>query len=133
MIFRKARSRLALPLTVFVTAAAAALGTAAAAAPSPVFAAAAAHGTGSQTAAFFLRTDLRRGSAAGVPQSGDNEVASALWSDDDITLFPGESETLSVTYHAADLQGATPVISLQGYNVAAQDIVAPVTASVAFR
>jgi len=82
--------------------------------------------TGSQTAAFFLRTDLRRGSAAGVPQSGDNEVASALWSNDDITLFPGESETLSVTYHAADLQGATPVISLQGYNVAAQDIVAPV-------
>jgi len=84
--------------------------------------------TGSQTAAFFLRTDLRRGSAAGVPQSGDNEVASALWNDDDITLFPGESETLSVTYHAADLQGATPVISLQGYNVAAQDVVAPVAA-----
>ena len=85
--------------------------------------------TGTQSVAFFLRTDLRRGSSAGVPQAGDNEVASALWSDDDITLFPGESETLSVTYQAADLHGATPVISLQGYNVAAQDIVAPTPGS----
>ena len=32
------------------------------------------------TVGFFLR----RGSAAGVPQTGDNEGASALWSDDDI-------------------------------------------------
>jgi exo-1,4-beta-D-glucosaminidase len=84
----------------------------------------------SATVGFFLRTDLRRGSAAGVPQTGDNEVASALWSDDDITLWPGESQTLTVTYKAADLDGATPVISLSGWNAAAQDVAAPAPAAV---
>jgi len=74
---------------------------------------------------FFLRTDLRRGNAAGTPQAGDNEVPSALWSDNDITLWPGESQTLSVTYRASDLDGATPVISLSGWNAALQDLAAP--------
>jgi exo-1,4-beta-D-glucosaminidase len=79
--------------------------------------------TSPSTVAFFLRTDLRKGDASGTPQSGDNEVASALWSDNDITLFPGESETVSVTYKASDLAGATPIISLSGWNVASQNIV----------
>ena len=85
--------------------------------------------TSTKTVAFFLRTDLRRGSASGTPQSGDNEVASALWNDDDITLFPGESETVSVTYKASDLDGATPVISLAGWNIAAQNLAAPAPTS----
>ncbi len=56
--------------------------------------------------------------------------ASALWSDDDITLCPGESrDGLSVTYKSSDLDGATPVVSLSGYNVAAQDIAAPLGGS----
>jgi exo-1,4-beta-D-glucosaminidase len=80
--------------------------------------------TSTSTVGFFLRTDLRRGNANGTPQSGDNEVSSALWSANDSTLFPGESETVSVTYKAADLAGATPVISLSGFNLAAQNIVA---------
>ena len=79
--------------------------------------------TSSKTVGFFLRTDLRRGNASGTPQSGDNEVASALWSDNDITLFPGESQTVSVTYKASDLDGATPVITLSGWNLATRDIV----------
>jgi exo-1,4-beta-D-glucosaminidase len=45
-----------------------------------------------------------------------------LWSTNDTTLFPGESETVSVTYKASDLGGTTPVISLSGWNVAAQNI-----------
>jgi len=81
--------------------------------------------TSSSAVDFFLRTDLRRGSASGTPQSGDNEVSSALWSDNDITLFPGESQTVSVSYKASDLNGATPVVSLSGYNVGASDIAAP--------
>jgi exo-1,4-beta-D-glucosaminidase len=80
--------------------------------------------TSSSTVGFFLRTDLRRGNANGTPLSGDNEVSSALWSANDSTLFPGESETVSVTYKAADLAGATPVIGLSGFNLAAQNIVA---------
>ena len=53
-------------------------------------------------------------------------MPSALWSDDDITLFPGESQTVSVTYKSSDLNGATPVVSLSGYNVPKIDIAAPV-------
>jgi len=80
------------------------------------------------TVGFFLRADLRRGNASGTPQTGDNEVSSALWNDDDITLWPGESETLSVTYDSSDLDGATPVISLSGWNAALQDLAAPAPA-----
>jgi exo-1,4-beta-D-glucosaminidase len=81
--------------------------------------------TSTKTVGFFLRTDLRRGNAGGTPQSGDNEVASALWNDNDITLFPGESETVSVTYKASDLDGAIPVISLSGWNVAPRNLAPP--------
>jgi exo-1,4-beta-D-glucosaminidase len=80
--------------------------------------------TSSSAVAFFLRTDLRRGNASGTEQSGDNQVRSALWSDNDITLFPGESQTLTVSYRAADLNGATPVISLSGWNTGKIDVVA---------
>ena len=31
-----------------------------------------------------------------------------------MVLCPGESETMTVTYNSADLQGATPVISISG-------------------
>ena len=81
--------------------------------------------TSSSAVSFFLRTDLRRGTSSGTELSGDNEVPSALWSDDDITLFPGESQTVAVTYKASDLQGAAPVISLSGYNVAKKDLALP--------
>jgi exo-1,4-beta-D-glucosaminidase len=71
---------------------------------------------------FFLRSDLRRGNADGTEQAGDNQVASGLWSDNDITLWPGESQTVTVTYKAADLHGATPVISVSGWNVPKIDV-----------
>jgi len=77
---------------------------------------------------FFLRSDIRRGNPHGTEQAGDNEVTSGLWSDNDITLWPGESQTLSVTYRKADLHGATPVISISGCNVDKIDVAAPDTA-----
>ncbi|HEX4725261.1 MAG TPA: beta-mannosidase [Pseudonocardiaceae bacterium] len=77
---------------------------------------------------FFLRSDIRRGNANGTEQSGDNEVTSGLWSDNDVTLWPGESQTLTVTYRAADLKGATPVIGISGFNVGKIDVAAPNTA-----
>ena len=72
------------------------------------------------TVAFFLRADLRRGSASGVPAAGDNEVLPILWSDNDLTLWPGESETLRATYERSALGGASPVVSVSGWNVATQ-------------
>ncbi len=48
--------------------------------------------------AFFLRADVRRGTAAGTALPGDNEVLPVTWSDNDVTLWPGESQTLTATY-----------------------------------
>lgn len=64
------------------------------------------------------------GTASGQELPGDNELQSSIWRGNDITLFPGESQTLTVTYDSADLQGATPVISVSGWNVPRIDIAA---------
>jgi exo-1,4-beta-D-glucosaminidase len=77
------------------------------------------------TVGFFLRTDLRRGTAAGTALPGDNEVRPLAWSGNDTTLWPGQSETVTATYATAALQGAVPVVSLSGWNVAPQVLVAP--------
>ncbi|MGH2864926.1 MAG: glycosyl hydrolase 2 galactose-binding domain-containing protein [Solirubrobacteraceae bacterium] len=77
------------------------------------------------TVAFFLRADIRRGNAEGVPAAGDNEVLPTFWSDNDITLWPGESETLTATYNSAALDGQAPVVSVSGWNVPSVDVAAP--------
>ncbi len=74
------------------------------------------------TAAFFLRADVRRGSRSGVPAAGDNEVVPIAWSDNDVTLWPGESETLRATYSRGQLAGAAPVVSVSGWNVGTVDV-----------
>jgi exo-1,4-beta-D-glucosaminidase len=81
--------------------------------------------TSTSTVSFLLRADVRRGTASGHVLAGDNELQSSLWQDNDITLFPGESQTLTVSYDSADLHGAVPVISVSGWNVAATDVAAP--------
>jgi exo-1,4-beta-D-glucosaminidase len=74
------------------------------------------------TVGLLLRADLRRGTGAGAELPGDNQVRSAIWGDDDVTLWPGESETLTASYRSADLQGATPVVSVSGSNAARIDV-----------
>jgi exo-1,4-beta-D-glucosaminidase len=74
------------------------------------------------TAAFFLRADVRRGSRWGVPAPGDNEVLPIMWSDNDVTLWPGESETLRATYKRSALGGASPAVSVFGWNVGTIDV-----------
>ncbi|TME94087.1 MAG: beta-mannosidase [Chloroflexi bacterium] len=76
------------------------------------------------TVAFFVRADVRRGTTTGTELPGDNEVLPIAWSDNDITLFPGESQTLTATYNPSLLQGATPVVSIQGWNLTRFDVVA---------
>ena len=77
------------------------------------------------TVAFFLRADVRRGNRSGTPAAGDNEVLPISWSDNDVTLWPGESETLRATYRRADLHGSTPVVSVSAWNSPLQDVPAP--------
>jgi exo-1,4-beta-D-glucosaminidase len=82
--------------------------------------------TARSTVSFFLRADVRRGTAGGRETRGDNELQSSIWNGDDITLWPGESQQLTVSYTTADLHGHTPVISVSGWNVAKIDVAAPV-------
>jgi exo-1,4-beta-D-glucosaminidase len=77
------------------------------------------------TVAFFLRADVRRGSRSGAPAHGDNEVLPVFWSGNDVTLWPGESETLSASYRRADLRGASPVVSVSGWNQPVVNVPAP--------
>jgi exo-1,4-beta-D-glucosaminidase len=81
--------------------------------------------------AFFVRADVRRGNADGTTLPGDNEVLPITWSDNDITLWPGESETLTATYRASLLGGATPVVSIYGWNVPNATFAAPQGAAAA--
>ncbi len=81
--------------------------------------------SGTPTVGFFLRADVRRGTTAGSERPGDDEVLPITWSTNDITLWPGESETLTATYAAALLDGSAPVVSLSGWNVALQVVIAP--------
>jgi exo-1,4-beta-D-glucosaminidase len=67
--------------------------------------------------AFFVRADVRRGTVAGTALPGDNQVLPITWSDNDITLWPGESQTLTATYRSSLLGGASPVVSIGGWNV----------------
>jgi exo-1,4-beta-D-glucosaminidase len=75
--------------------------------------------------AFFLRADVRRGTAAGAEQPGDNQVRAATWDDNDITLWPGESQVITASYRARDLGGAAPVVSVSGWNTGRIVIAAP--------
>jgi exo-1,4-beta-D-glucosaminidase len=76
------------------------------------------------TVGFFLRADVRRGTASGAELPGDNALQSAIWNGNDVTLWPGESETVTVRWRSADLQGATAVVSVSGWNVPKIDVVA---------
>jgi exo-1,4-beta-D-glucosaminidase len=77
------------------------------------------------TVAFFLRADVLRGTARGTAPPGDNEVLPITWSSNDITLWPGESETLSATYAGSLLEGSDPVVSLSGWNAPEKVVTAP--------
>jgi exo-1,4-beta-D-glucosaminidase len=54
------------------------------------------------------------------PSAGGEPMAPILWSDNDVTLWPGESVTL--TAHFATPAGATPVVELSGWNVPTRSV-----------
>jgi exo-1,4-beta-D-glucosaminidase len=61
--------------------------------------------------AFFVRSSVRRG-------EGGDEVLPVLWSDNDVTLAPGETLELTGTWAASDLGAARPAVRVEGWNVA---------------
>ena len=54
--------------------------------------------------------------------AGGTPVLPVRWSDNEVSLWPGESTTLTATYRTAGLAGATPAVRLSGWNVATQII-----------
>ena len=59
--------------------------------------------------AFFTRLKLTAGKQ-GKP------VLPVFWQDNYVSLLPGETRTLSVSYALTDLGGATPAVEVSGYN-----------------
>jgi exo-1,4-beta-D-glucosaminidase len=74
--------------------------------------------------AFFLRADIRRGISSGAPRTHAPEVRPVFWTDNDISLWPGESETLQASYRRTFLHQGTPVVSVFGWNVAPVAVIA---------
>ncbi|MFE2143070.1 exo-beta-D-glucosaminidase [Streptomyces sp. NPDC059456] len=73
-------------------------------------------GTGNTPA---LLTDLHLVDAADAP------VLPVRWSDNQISLWPGESATLTATYRTADLHGSAPRIRVTGWNTPTATFPAP--------
>jgi exo-1,4-beta-D-glucosaminidase len=69
----------------------------------------------SPAVAFFVRASVRRGA------SGD-EVLPVRWTDDYVTLFPGETREIVATYATKDLAGAAPSVTVDGWNVAPREV-----------
>jgi exo-1,4-beta-D-glucosaminidase len=64
----------------------------------------------SKALAFFVHLAVRKG-------AGGEEVLPVLWEDNYVTLLPGEARTLTATYAPKDLGQATPVVSVDGWNI----------------
>jgi exo-1,4-beta-D-glucosaminidase len=64
----------------------------------------------SKAPAFFLRAEVVKGA------EGD-EILPITWDDNYITLFAGESKTLTAHYKMADADSSRPVMRLQGHNI----------------
>ncbi|MFC0549368.1 glycoside hydrolase family 2 protein [Planotetraspora thailandica] len=59
--------------------------------------------------AFFVNLTLRQG-------PGGDTVTPVTWSDNYVSIWPGESLTVTATYRQTDLAGKTPSIDVSGWN-----------------
>jgi exo-1,4-beta-D-glucosaminidase len=67
----------------------------------------------SEAVALFQHVLIKR-------TAGGESVLPILWSDNDVTLWPGESVTL--TAHFATSGAETPVVEVSGWNVPTQSV-----------
>ncbi|WP_163509191.1 glycosyl hydrolase 2 galactose-binding domain-containing protein [Fodinicola acaciae] len=73
--------------------------------------------SGDRTPAFFTRADVLRANV-----SGDNQVLPIQWSDNEVTLWPGQRQTITARYRLSELKGASPLVSLSGWNIGNQTV-----------
>jgi exo-1,4-beta-D-glucosaminidase len=65
--------------------------------------------------AFFVRLHLTRGVDGA-------DLLPVIWQDNYVSLLPAEQRELTATYRVKDLHGASPVLNVSGWNVAAQTV-----------
>jgi len=68
--------------------------------------------------AFFLRPEVTAG-------NGGNEVVPVDYTDNYVSLWPGESTTITASYQTSDLGGQAPWLRVRGYNVPTFSIAVP--------
>ncbi len=66
--------------------------------------------TSATNVAFFVRPEVTAG-------NGGNEVLPVNYTDNYVSLWPGESTTITATYQSNDLGGQAPHLRVRGYNV----------------
>src|SRR5262249_31890429 len=59
-----------------------------------------------------------------VVDSAGKPVLPIQWNDNEVSLWPGESTTLTATYRTSDLHGSAPSVRVSGWNVATQTVLA---------
>jgi exo-1,4-beta-D-glucosaminidase len=74
--------------------------------------------TNATNLAFFVRPEVTAG-------NGGNEVLPVSYTDNYISLWPGESTTITATYQTADLGGQAPYLRVRGYNIPTTSIPVP--------
>jgi exo-1,4-beta-D-glucosaminidase len=68
--------------------------------------------------AFFVRPEVTAG-------NGGNEVLPVDYSDGYVSLWPGESTTITASYATSDLGGQAPFLRVRGYNLPTFSIPVP--------
>jgi exo-1,4-beta-D-glucosaminidase len=68
--------------------------------------------------AFFLRPEITAG-------NNGNEVLPVTYTDNYVSLWPGEQTTITATYQTSDLSGAAAWLRLRGYNIPTANSVIP--------
>jgi exo-1,4-beta-D-glucosaminidase len=74
--------------------------------------------TSATNLAFFLRPEVTAG-------NGGTEVVPVSYTDNYVSLWPGESTTITATYQTADLAGQAPFLRVRGYNIPTTSIPVP--------
>ncbi|CAM5311075.1 Beta-mannosidase OS=Streptomyces antimycoticus OX=68175 GN=SSPO_014930 PE=3 SV=1 [Streptomyces antimycoticus] len=79
------------------------------------------------TTTVTLRNTASRGAPAllvdaHLVNGSDTPVLPVRWSDNQVSLWPGESVTLTATYRTADLGGSAPSVRISGWNTATRTI-----------
>src|SRR5262249_31012302 len=78
----------------------------------------------SSTVAFLVRADVRKGTGT-TPATGDNQVRPATYSDNYVTLWPGQSQTVTESYASSLIPAnQVPVVSISGHNLNTTNIAA---------